>query len=186
MNKNKPTQTEGFALLLSLIISSIALSIGLSLLQVTLKQLELGNTTLGSEVAFQAASAGMECVRHVRDIEASKYIQGDPVVMDCFNGAGATSADTTGAAASGFRHAYLSSDINWTPATEARCLKQQVIIADASAATGDQTVLLPDRPSATCQQGDICTYAFVQGYNTPCANIGSSLSVVQRELTAEF
>ena len=84
MNKKQLQENKGFALLLSLIISSIALSIGLSMLHITLKQLTLGTTTRGSEVAFQVARAGMECLRQARSNDPVDYVSdGGTVTIDC-------------------------------------------------------------------------------------------------------
>jgi Tfp pilus assembly protein PilX len=69
MNKHSHHQSEGFALILALLVASVALAIGLSLLDITVKQLTLNTTVQESEVAFQAAAAGMNCLQFARNQE---------------------------------------------------------------------------------------------------------------------
>lgn len=52
---------RGFTLLISIIISSLILAIGLSILNITLKEFILSSIARESEYAFYAADAGMEC-----------------------------------------------------------------------------------------------------------------------------
>jgi len=52
---------QGFALLVSVLVSSLVLAIGLSIITITLKQLQFSNIGRESEIAFYAADAGMEC-----------------------------------------------------------------------------------------------------------------------------
>ncbi len=52
----------GYALMLSIVVSSVVLSIGLSLLNIVQKELILSGTGRDSQFAFYAADAGLECV----------------------------------------------------------------------------------------------------------------------------
>src|SRR3989344_7693850 len=52
----------GYALMLSIVVSSIVLSIGISLLNIVQKELILSATGRDSQFAFYAADAGLECV----------------------------------------------------------------------------------------------------------------------------
>src|SRR6056297_3030355 len=71
------TQSQsGFALLVSLIVVSVVVSVGLVLLDVTIKQLRLSSNSTDSEIAFHAANAGMECAQFWRR-DLSDAIQGD-------------------------------------------------------------------------------------------------------------
>ncbi len=66
--KNLPPKTYhlkpngGYALMLSIVVSSVVLSIGLSLLSIVQKELILSGTGRDSQFAFYAADAGLECV----------------------------------------------------------------------------------------------------------------------------
>ena len=75
MADNKQSQA-GFALLVSLIVVSVVVSVGLALLDVTIKQLRLSSNSTDSEIAFHAANAGLECAQYWRRAE-SDTIQGD-------------------------------------------------------------------------------------------------------------
>ncbi len=55
---------RGFVLLLAILVSGIILSVGMSLLDISLKQFKISGIGLDSEMAFQAANAGVECVRY--------------------------------------------------------------------------------------------------------------------------
>lgn len=60
--KNEQNSSErGFTLLVAVIVSSLVLAIGLSILNITLKEFILSSIARESEYAFYAADAGMEC-----------------------------------------------------------------------------------------------------------------------------
>ncbi len=181
---NYHTQQKGFAMLLALIISSIALAIGLSILSVTLKQLSLGSTAKGSEIAFQVANAGMECLRYTRNVESLDFIGGNSNISPlCF---GASSSFTfTESATSVYKYTYPT--LNWNTSDGNRCIDMELFIIDASQSSGSGiTYTFPNSGDRTCAAGDICTYGFVRGYNRDCNEIASSIFTVQREITAEF
>jgi len=181
MNK-KNLNNKGFALLLSLIISSIVLSIGLSMLNITLKQLTLGTTTRGSEIAFQTASAGMECLRYTRTAKSADFVAGNPVIADCL----VTTASTRSQPDTDV-DLYHFDDMDWSISGGSQCIDMDVYIFNASVTGANADVTADARGvSKTCSAGDICTYGFVQGYNRSCAEITSSIFTVQRELTIEF
>lgn len=179
MNK-KQQDNKGFALLLALLISSIALSIGLSMLHLTLKQLSLGTTTRGSEIAFQAASAGLECLRFERNEQSEDFTQGDSIDANCFGGSSQTVTPTTDSGV----YIYNYPDLEWDPSGDAMCIDMDVYIMDAS--EDEITYTLPNVGDKTCVDGDVCTFGFARGYNRKCSEIADSIFTVQRELTAEF
>ena len=183
MNKYQ-TQQRGFALLLSLIISSIALAIGLSMLHITLKQLTLGSTTRGSEIAFQAANAGMECLRYTRNLETLDFVAGDSSVpLSCLGASGNFTFD--GSASPVYRYTYPT--LNWNTSDGNVCIDMELFVVDASGAPpAGITHTFPNSGNKTCSSGDVCTYGFVRGYNRSCGEIAGSIFTVQRELTAEF
>jgi len=182
MNKLHHTTNTGFALLLAIIIASIALSIGLSMLHITLKQLSLGTTTKGSEIAFQAANAGMECLRYVRNDQSDEMFAGSSLQVGCLGG----SFGIANSGGSAQHRIYRDETIDWRPSGgDALCVDMEIhlLIADG----GDITYLFPGGSTKTCDSGDVCTFGFVRGYNRSCSDIGSnSVFTVQRELTVEF
>ncbi len=61
--KNKRIQTQkGFTLVLSIVIAALVLSIGISILNITIKEQVLTASGRDSQIAFNAADSGMECV----------------------------------------------------------------------------------------------------------------------------
>jgi len=59
-NKNKNGK-KGFAMLFAVLASSIVLSIGLSIFNLTIKELTLSSSGSESQIAFYAADTGAEC-----------------------------------------------------------------------------------------------------------------------------
>lgn len=53
--------TRGFAMLFSVLISSLLVAIGLSIFSLTLKELTISTSARESQVAFYAANSGMDC-----------------------------------------------------------------------------------------------------------------------------
>ncbi len=58
--KTNAKVSAGFALLLTMIVVAVTLAVGLSLLNITLKQFTLSSTSRDSEIAFHAADSGLE------------------------------------------------------------------------------------------------------------------------------
>src|SRR3989338_4082828 len=59
--KSASTHNTGFVLLYAVLVASIALSIGLSLYGITIKELIISSSSRDSQLAFYAADAGTEC-----------------------------------------------------------------------------------------------------------------------------
>lgn len=60
-NLKKQKSQEGITLFVTLILMGVLLGVSASLLNITLKQYQLSGVSYASEIAFQAANAGMEC-----------------------------------------------------------------------------------------------------------------------------
>ncbi len=180
----KQSTQSGFALILSLIVSSVALAIGLSLLDITIKQLTLGSTTRESEVAFQTAAAGMNCLQYARNQQPTvSQTNNASFQINCL---GVTMDFTDSDAATSWRQVF-SGQVDWTVATgKDVCIEYDMVVIDATG--GQRTYTLSSTgQTKTCQSGDICTYALSRGHNLDCSTInGASVFAVQRELTAEF
>lgn len=63
---------EGFALLFSVLIASLLLAVGLSIFNITLKELSISNATRQSIIAFYAADSGREQALY-NDLKAGIY-----------------------------------------------------------------------------------------------------------------
>ena len=183
MNKKQLQENKGFALLLSLIISSIALSIGLSMLHITLKQLTLGTTTRGSEIAFQVANAGMECLRHARNEDPVDFItDGGEVTVNCLGQSGTMTDSDGDTEIQEFNYQF-----DWVNADGTQCLEFEAYAMDASSAEVTLNFAVErEMLDKVCALGDVCAIAFVRGFNRSCADAGSSIFTVQRELSIEF
>lgn len=174
---------SGFALIMALVISSVVLSIGLSMLSVAIKQIDLSSSARESEVAFQVASAAMECALMTRIREEEKIATDSPDPSIQF-ACGSVSASASRAISSTNVSKYEIRE-DWTPPSgQARYMNIEMFVVDA--VDGSRTF---NRYafSDNCAAGNYCTYIFAQGYNRSQDEVTSGASfTVQRELTAEF
>lgn len=173
---------SGFALIMALIISSVVLSIGLSLLSITIKQADLSATARESEVAFQVASAAMECALLTRVQNSADIITQTPasqVTFDC----GDVSQTVTRMGTNSVREYVVETD--WpSPSGNMRFVKIEMFVVNA---INSAVPFSRHDFSRVCNAGNYCTYVFAQGYNHSQSEVASGASfTVQRELTAEF
>lgn len=74
---------SGFTLLLSVIISSVVLAIGLSIFTIVFRQLQLSTISRASNEAFFAADAGMECALR-GDFQEGVFEDPPAASIDCY------------------------------------------------------------------------------------------------------
>ncbi len=195
MVDNKKSQS-GFALLVSLIVVGAVLSIGLVILDLSIKQVRLAATTKDSEIAFHAANAGMECARFWRRNQNQEMINGsttDPI--NCFNTAvGAVAADAVTPDVTGDGRAYkYAYQIDWNSNQSCTVITTVVAVAELSGAgvtvdnmtDVDMIPGYPDGDTLSCGASSQCTVVSVQGYNRSCAQ-RASFGTIQREVLLEF
>ena len=198
--KNNITRKEGFALLITLVVVSVVLAIGLSLLFVTTKQYLLAVSANESEKSFQAAQIGLECLRYWRNQPTTRdqllKIGGQgaswsPSLVCAGNNpnSGGVVQSTTIYNSSGrllynYRYQYTIE--------EDRCVEPSIYIADLREASDDLIYAIPSNnpdlgqiTEIECVAGTICTTIFARGYNRPCNQLDSIYSI-QREITVEF
>ena len=190
VNRKHTQQTRreaGFSLLLAMIVASVALSIGIALLGLTVKQLDLSVTARDSEVAFHVASAGIECLQWFRYQNANDLLQNDDrnlhdITVRCFGQTIAFNDQN-----SNNRREY---DVSATGSFGGSnfCVQMDlgIVTVDASNRSRDFGSF---GVSGDCPEGDACTVAHARGYNVPCNASGDPVTTqfsVQRELTAEF
>ncbi|MFT5832135.1 MAG: hypothetical protein ACI9SY_000518 [Candidatus Paceibacteria bacterium] len=200
---DKQKQQSGFALLVSLIVVGAVLSIGVVILDLSIKQVRLAATTKDSEIAFHAANAGMECARFWRrdqNTEMTAGIQTD--LIRCFSAtaedvnasgdvSGGQVSDNGTAAFSGNGDAYVYDyEFTWNDGQSCSTISSVVVVSDVG--TVGVTVtnirdLIPGYPDSTlvCGGSSRCTAVSVQGYNRPCAQ-KNSFGTIQREVLLEF
>ena len=200
--KYPPKKQEGFALLIALLVVGVVISVGVSILDLSIKQVRLSSIAKESELSFHAANAGMECARYWRRQESSRIESGQTINPACFSGTRAsnTFTDLTSTSyASGNGEVYqYEFDFTWGSGTEVRCTRANMIVGVADVAGSGLTIQninrivrgypLPTGMNDTnkfCEAGTRCSTISVQGYNVPCANTGG-FGVVQREVLLEF
>lgn len=174
----------GFALLLTLIVVAVTLAIGLSLLNITLKQFTLSSTARDSEVAFHVSNSGLECMQAYRASAADTYLAGGSVSANCGEISDAPTR-TSRSAGGGTVHHYEyefedfgSGDV---------CVETSMYIVDMRASTSGLTNYAVNEglEDIDCAAGVVCTTIFSRGYNRNCGDL-SSIRTVQRELTVQF
>jgi Tfp pilus assembly protein PilX len=196
---NNKKQQSGFALLVSLIVVGAILSIGLAILDLSIKQVRLAATTKDSEIAFHAANAGLECARFWRRELDAEMIQGNPMAgVACF-GSNPTPSPIpeTGAAvvtSSSAGDAYVYTyEFTWgTGVQNQRCTSVTTVVAVSDFTGGGVEIsniraLIPGYTSSslTCAVASQCSAIAVQGYNRSCAQ-KNGFGTIQREVLLEF
>lgn len=182
---------QGFALLMTLIVVTVVISIGLSVLDLSIKQIRLSTNARDSEVAFHAANAGMECARYTRRANSNAMENGSAISPVCFS-ASPSPNDVTEilntAAGEVFKYEY---GFTWG-GSATRCSQITTLVASSSPSGGGLTIPnmtdhVPGFPSdtKTCGEGERCTVVSVRGYNKPCNSV-SSYGTVQREVLLQF
>lgn len=192
LQKTERAQT-GFALLLTLVVVTVLVSIGLSMLDLSIKQIRLSGTATDSEIAFHAANAGLECATYWRREAANDMENGNDIAPSCFGGSTAdTSADNVSLIGGSDGNAYLY-EYEFTWGSPNRCSRITAVVMDADidgdgATTTNIQALVPGYPGTTqksCQPGTKCSVVSVQGYNKACDSV-TSYGTVQREVLLQL
>ncbi len=189
---------KGFALLLAIIVSSVVLAIGVSILKISVNQVALSTTARESEFAFQAAHAGVDCMTYWRNEKATEYteqrttsefVAASTPSIHCF-GFGTDNDNSfklrlVEDGASGTIDQYYY-QFDW--GSPLRCTKVRLAIINAYA--GDFTIepnlFVGNTAEKICTEGTVCSVVVSDGYNRTCSEVGTSIYSVQREITQEF
>jgi hypothetical protein len=195
----KKTSQAGFALLITLVVVSVIVSIGLSVLDLSIKQIRLSTNSKDSEASFHAAYAGVECARYWRRVESFDMENGNSISMSCFGvGPSTVSAQavTSGVSGSGEVHKYDTGlTFTWGSGFDTRCTKMTMVVASSTAPGAGVTITnaaikthIPGYPETTnkvCAAGERCTIMSVRGYNGACsADFG--FGTLEREVLLQF
>ncbi len=184
---------SGFALLITLLVVSVVIAVTLSIVELTLKQLELSVDSRDAEVAFHAASAGMECAQRTRRISSSTIETGNNFTLRCFeltrNMTNALSGVSNLDSVNGDVYRYQT-NIDWGAGVNAKCTEIDIItiVAETGATTaGGLSAQIPNYTSNTksCARGARCTIVSVSGYSAACSQTGA-LGTLKREILLEF
>ncbi len=197
---NKQLHKEsGFALLMSLVVVGVLLSIGLSVLELSIKQIELSTNFRDSESAFHAANAGGECGLYWRrnassTMEAGGVITPAPECFDEFTDTVNSFTPITGVDVTGSGAVYnYEYDFTSGSGVDQRCslIQSLVFVADPTGIgltlhnVDSHLAYYPDGNSIFCEAGARCTVISVRGYNKPCGEI-TNFGTLQREVLLEF
>jgi hypothetical protein len=181
---NKRKKQEGITLLVTLLLMGVLLGVSASLLNITLKQFQLSGVGYSSEVAFQAANAGMECALY-RDWVSKEYDIGAlRNAVQCFSSVSSSDIgsdpNTNGTVDSGEEQLFQYA---WGTNPQ-KC--SQISVYKFFNATAPVNLLINGvdvRPSSDCPANTICTVIQARGYNVACAVTTTASRVVEREYT---
>jgi hypothetical protein len=188
------TKNNGFALLLALIISSVVLAIGVSILHISVNQINLSATARESEIAFQAAHAGVDCLMYWRNEKSAEFIDVSGTLANpttnCFGGGPIETSKQSYAPSSGtgWVREYIN-EYQW--GSPLRCTNVSAYIINAYSTTNVTVNFGTDRGIGdngvkTCNAGTICTVIISDGYNRACNELDSTIFSVQREIVVEY
>ena len=185
---------QGFALLLTLLVVTVLISVGVSILSLSISQVRLASNARDSEVAFHAANAGMECALYWRREKAAQMESGaDMRPIGCFGDSTPNnySQSTITSGVSGgqvYRYRY---EFEW--GAPVRCTQIDTIVGVASlSGAGLQIPNMrsylagyPGSNTKVCEAGTRCSVISVQGYNKACGSV-NDYGTVQREVLLQL
>ncbi len=197
------TNDSGFALLMTIIVVGVVLSVGLTIIDLSIKQVRLADSAKESEISFHAANAGLECARYWRREEAASMESGGPFTPTCFEVASAavvpnanpnpnpSRVPSSGAFNNGDAYLY-EYEFTWGAGLD-RCTKIATLVVSSDlSGNGFETDNMeslfsgyPDGSTYFCEPGAQCSVVSVRGYNKPCNNI-SQYGTIQREVLLQF
>ena len=185
----------------------VVLSITLAIVELSLKQLELSLDSRDSEVAFQAANAGLECAQRISRQSSSTIKVGGIVSVDCFEKTSSVSAESplvnlpsSGTPTNGDIYRYKSS-VSWgsqPSSADDRCSEFDVITMVVQTDASGPVIIGGSGPNSlrnifpgygadtkTCSAGGICTLAVSRGYSAPCT-AKATAGTLMRQILLEF
>jgi hypothetical protein len=169
-----PKRNKGFALLIAVLVSSVVLAVGISMLNITLKEYLFSGIGRESEIAFYSADAGMECALYW-----DTSTQGGKFDLTAASGNITCMGSTVATPAGGTSGTQKQFQFEWASSGQTVCTKIGIT------KYFDPTNPIVISPSLTCAAGATCTQVESRGYNRPCAGL-SSPKVVERALRANY
>lgn len=204
---------EGVTLLVALLLVGVLLGISTSLLNVSLKQYQLAGIAYSSEIAFQAANAGMECALYhdypktgssTFAVPANGDEQIAQPTLNCMNGgivsvvgrpntpgtpsyAGNTNGHTPN---DGFSVSGEEQNFQFDLGTSLEvCVDVSVYKYKSDSGDLVRSVRGNDfGKGVSCSQNSECTIVQSRGYNVDCTtvNAGTNPRIVEREYTLVY
>ena len=169
-----PKRNKGFALLIAVLVSSVVLAVGISMLNITLKEYLFSAIGRESEIAFYAADAGMECALYW-----DTSTQGGKFDLTAPAGNITCTGSTVATPAGGSSGSQKQFQFEWTSSGQTVCSKIGIT------KYYDPTNPVSMGTLGTCAVGATCTQVEARGYNRPCAGLNSP-RVVERALRASY
>ena len=180
---------RGIALLVTLLLITVLLGVGASILNITLRQYQFANIGLASEIAFQAANAGIECLLY------HDYIDRDPLTPNSLESKfdiGQTRPsircmgqnDQVGGGGAITNGAPVRYRFSW--GSPGLCTDVTIYKFYDVSDPVDMTDVL--RKPGTCAAGVQCTVIRSYGYNVSCPSGGGSFPSrsVEREFVQRY
>lgn len=192
---------KGFALLLSIIIASVVLAIGVAILKISVSQLQLSATGRESEISFQGAQSIAECLMYWRYSNEATFVARpgnyppgtrlNAPTTQCFGDAPVESYAEVIANSNSRHIVRFHYTFNWEAGAAEQCgggdMYVMVPLEDGIVHTFQGTSAGDNGDGVkSCPRGSACTVLVTQGYNRACDELQSSIFTVQRELTSEF
>lgn len=183
-------KTSGFALLMTLIVLGVVAAVGISMVELTIKQVRLSSNSTDSEVAFHAANAGLECARYWRRVATADIVDGNDYSPACMDGTVSEFSNDAINVGDGLANQYQYR-VSWGSPERCSLVNMVTLVADASGSgitVSDMPSRVPGYPDGsdkTCDAGGRCTVISVQGFNRDCDDIGN-FGTVQREVLVQF
>ncbi len=189
---------QGFALLMTLLVVGVVVTITLTVIELTIRQLNLAVTAKDSEIAFYATNAGLECARYVRRVASSSFEKsGTPlnsISFECFNTTQDLDLTSYGGLTTngnGVIRRYKGM-VTWGANDRCSVIDVLVMLVPDTEVTNleitNLNTLFKGYPAGnikSCSPGALCTVAAVTGFNRSCANINIT-GTVRREILLEF
>jgi len=194
-NNNRYQSTKnGVAILVTMIVVSVISTVGLSLSNVNLKQVNLATSSRDSELAVHAAEGALECmVGALRDVDLLDFVENNnnnltnalPGPLTCL---GETAAITTDRKANKPREVVeYKFEVDWE--VDGRKLCSEAFVYVLNATDGEAvTYSFPGSfglSSETCDVGDFCRVVFGLGYNQACG-VEENRRTTYREFSSSF
>ena len=189
------SKNDGMALLVTLLTVTVLIAISISMLNITLKQYQLSGITFTSEIAFQAASAGMECAQYLDFLHSVYDVGATRTLVQCFG------VNSTPTFPNGDDNTNTLVDSGEGQHAEYEWGNPQVCTHVSVYKFYDTSSSIPmDLPSGEnmdidrnsdgnpdpCPQGSVCTVIQSRGYNVPCTSLNTDARVVEREYTQVY
>lgn len=188
---------RGIALLITLLTMSVLLGVTAVLLNVSIRQFKLSNIAKDSETAFNAASAGMECISYhdfanhpnpsIFGVNGDGSMVPEEGAVECM---GETSSDidasNNGTVVSGEEQKFqFEWGNNPTVCTDVSIFKFYDDGSDGDGQGDDMQTALNSTNPNLCPENATCTVIRARGYNVACGDIGTARTI-ERELVQRY